>query len=259
MSKVENNIILLAGRSESSTYLYNGLVDKHPISKVIFEDKINTWSFLRKRIRKLGVFTVLGQVLFQLTIPKLLKITSQGRIKEILHAYQLDGSKIPDSIIESVTSVNSKKCIQLILATQPDLILVNGTRIISKKVLECTNARFVNIHVGITPKYRGVHGGYWALTSQDDKNFGVTVHFVDPGIDTGDIIAQQTTTITTKDNFVTYPLVQLGEGITLLKNKIGAILDNNLPSVATDPKTSKIWYHPTLWYYLNARVFRGVK
>jgi folate-dependent phosphoribosylglycinamide formyltransferase PurN len=52
------------------------------------------------------------------------------------------------------------------------------------------NSKFVNIHVGITPKYRGVHGTYWALVNNDVENSGVTVHFVDEGIDTGNIINQ---------------------------------------------------------------------
>jgi methionyl-tRNA formyltransferase len=38
------------------------------------------------------------------------------------------------------------------------------------------NSKFVNIHVGITPKYRGVHGTYWALVNNDVENSGVTVH-----------------------------------------------------------------------------------
>jgi folate-dependent phosphoribosylglycinamide formyltransferase PurN len=70
-------------------------------------------------------------------------------------------------------------------AINPDLVIVNGTRIISKKVLSSINSKFVNIHVGITPKYRGVHGTYWALVNNDVENSGVTVHFVDEGIDTG--------------------------------------------------------------------------
>jgi folate-dependent phosphoribosylglycinamide formyltransferase PurN len=64
-------------------------------------------------------------------------------------------------------------------AINPDLVIVNGTRIISKKVLSSINSKFVNIHVGITPKYRGVHGTYWALVNNDVENSGVTVHFVD--------------------------------------------------------------------------------
>ena len=50
----------------------------------------------------------------------------------------------------------------------------------------------VNVHAGITPRYRGVHGGYWALAERHPEWVGTTVHLVDPGIDTGAILAQAT-------------------------------------------------------------------
>ncbi|MFT4646131.1 MAG: folate-dependent phosphoribosylglycinamide formyltransferase PurN, partial [Planctomycetota bacterium] len=42
-----------------------------------------------------------------------------------------------------------------------DVIIVNGTRIISSKVLESMPALFINIHTGVTLQYGGVHGAYW--------------------------------------------------------------------------------------------------
>ena len=48
-------------------------------------------------------------------------------------------------------------------------MVVNGTRILSRRMLESIDAVFLNMHVGITPKYRGVHGGYWALANGDRR------------------------------------------------------------------------------------------
>src|SRR5438093_9923670 len=48
-------------------------------------------------------------------------------------------------------------------------VVVNGTRIISEAVLTASDAVFINMHAGITPKYRGVHGGYWALYNGDGE------------------------------------------------------------------------------------------
>jgi methionyl-tRNA formyltransferase len=47
-------------------------------------------------------------------------------------------------------------------------------------------------HTGITLKYSGVHGAYWALVSNDKENCGVIVDKLDQGIDTGEIITQCT-------------------------------------------------------------------
>jgi methionyl-tRNA formyltransferase len=47
------------------------------------------------------------------------------------------------------------------------------------------------VHAGITPRYRGTHGGYWVLLNNDPGHCGVTIHLVDPGIDTGSIVARR--------------------------------------------------------------------
>ena len=67
---------------------------------------------------------------------------------------------------------------------------------------------------GITPLYRGVHGAYWALAEGRRDLCGVTVHRVDAGIDTGEVLAQVLIDPTPQDNFVTYPWLQVAEGGT---------------------------------------------
>lgn len=114
------------------------------------------------------------------------------------------------------------------------------------------------MHVGITPKYRGVHGGYWALANQDKDNCGVTVHFIDKGIDTGEVISQARINPDKKDNFTTYPLLQQIKGIELMKKVIRDIAENNIETFKPDLE-SKLWTHPTMFNYLFNRVFKGVK
>ena len=114
------------------------------------------------------------------------------------------------------------------------------------------------MHVGITPKYRGVHGGYWALVKNDSENCGVTIHFVDAGIDTGEVIFQQRITVTNKDNFVTYPLLQLSEGIPYMKKALQDIIKGQIVT-KKNPQESFLWYHPTIWQYLYHRVINGKK
>ena len=48
---------------------------------------------------------------------------------------------------------------------------------------------FVNTHPSLLPHNRGKHSNFWALVEQ--APFGVSLHFVDAGIDSGPIIAQQ--------------------------------------------------------------------
>jgi methionyl-tRNA formyltransferase len=100
---------------------------------------------------------------------------------------------------------------------QPRAILVMGTRIIGAEVLRSVDAPFINYHAGVTPKYRGVHGGYWAKAQGDDDNFGVTIHLVDEGIDTGSVLHQARPATSAKDNYSSYPYLQLAAALPLLE------------------------------------------
>ena len=91
-----------------------------------------------------------------------------------------------------VESVNDPETIRLLRTMQPTVIVVNGTRIISSEVLDAVDCPFINTHAGITPRFRGVHGGYWALVEGRPEMVGTTVHLVDEGIDTGGVLARAT-------------------------------------------------------------------
>ena len=61
---------------------------------------------------------------------------------------------------------------------------------IPKELLEATKAGFINIHPSLLPKYRGGNP-YSTVIMNGEKETGVTLHFMDEGFDTGDIILQK--------------------------------------------------------------------
>ncbi|WP_262148001.1 formyl transferase [Chryseobacterium foetidum] len=252
-------IVLLAGKGISTSIVFNSIHQNFGVETAIIEEPENRKIFLRRRLKKLGFARVLGQVLFQILISKPLSVLSKKRHQEIICQFKLDPSEIPADKVVNVISVNSKTTIDLLKQINPDLIIVNGTRIISKKVLSSVNCKFINTHAGITPKYRGVHGTYWALVNSDLENSGVTVHFVDEGIDTGNIIAQSQVLPTENDNFSSYPLLQLGEGLKILNTAVQDFTEDRLIAKKEKKLKSFLWYHPTLWQYLYFRLRKGVK
>jgi len=238
--------------------VFNAVNGRFGIDSVVLEDRENPVAFLRRRVRKLGISTVAGQVAFQVFVAKALNALSQDRIREIEKQYSLNSRDIPKEVVHRVSSVNDDATIRLLKTIGPGLVLVSGTRIISKKVIDAVGCPLINIHAGITPKYRGVHGAYWALANDDPENCGVTVHCVDKGIDTGSVLSQQRIEITKKDNFATYPMLQLACGIDLLCAAIEAHRENRIPAVHP-PSESKLWYHPTLFQYAYYRIIKHVK
>ena len=254
-----NRIVLLANRSSSTPVVFNALVKKFGTVRVILEEKEPRKKFLQRRARKLGWWQVLGQVAFIACIQPVLTRTSQKRIEAIKSEFGMSTAPIPDDVVDEVISVNSKACRELLKQIQPDVVVLNGTRIVSKKTLECVpNSTFINMHTGITPMYRGVHGGYWSLANDDRKNFGVTIHQVDRGVDTGNIFDQAFLAPTDEDNFATYPYLQVGAGVPILLSTVEKALSGENQSEIAEGESSQ-YYHPTIWTYLANRIWKNVK
>jgi methionyl-tRNA formyltransferase len=255
----DDRIVLLGGDHRSTRIVCRALRAHFTLAAAIIENEIPRGQLITRRIQRLGWPTVLGQLAFQTLVSPVLARQGRARVREILAEHQLADTPFDPDILRRVPSVNAEATTALLRDLRPKVVVVNGTRIIARRVLECVPATFINTHAGITPLYRGVHGGYWALANGDPEHCGVTVHVVDPGIDTGAIIAQARISPTPRDTFATYTTLQLAAGIPLLIAAIRAALDDHLTQTPAPAGESRLWYHPTLGQYLRRRLGQGVR
>jgi methionyl-tRNA formyltransferase len=88
-------------------------------------------------------------------------------------------------------SVNDAGFLDELRALEPDLVVsVSCPQIFGRELLELPRLGCVNIHSALLPDYRGMLPTFWVLAEGEDHT-GVTVHFMSPGIDGGEIIAQE--------------------------------------------------------------------
>jgi methionyl-tRNA formyltransferase len=252
-------IVLLAGPGESTDILFHALDAEFGVHRIIVETPVSQKQLLKRRAEKLGWPTVLGQIAFKLLIAGPLSRSSQPRLHELKQANHLNDQPLPAGRTIQVLSVNAPECIALLQELNPDVVVVNGTRIIAKRVLTSVPCTFINTHAGITPLYRGVHGGYWALANDDAAHCGVSVHLVDAGIDTGGIIAQALIKPGPADNFTTYPLLQLIAGLPLLRDAVRAALAGTIQLRSAPEGQSRLWSHPTWAEYRANRRRNGTR
>tara|TARA_B100000242_G_scaffold285421_1_gene249861 strand:- start:322 stop:1080 length:759 start_codon:yes stop_codon:yes gene_type:complete len=90
----------------------------------------------------------------------------------------------------TVKGANSVQMQDLLESLQVDLLIIGNTGIIKNNILTIPSIGTLNAHPGILPQYKGLDSIYWASYQKDFENIGVTVHFVDEGIDTGNIISK---------------------------------------------------------------------
>ena len=86
--------------------------------------------------------------------------------------------------------INDDEIVMEIIQMSPDLIIAYGCSIIKEPLLKAFGGRFVNIHLGLSPYYRGSGTNFWPLVNDEVDCVGVTFMHIDAGIDTGEIIHQ---------------------------------------------------------------------
>lgn len=118
--------------------------------------------------------------------------TNLMEIKEIVDKYSISLHQPERQELYSYTDY--------IKNLNPDLIVVCGYKyIISGEIFNIPKFRSINIHPSYLPNYRGQHVVNWAIVNGETKT-GVTIHFIDKGIDTGEIIIQKEIPILFEDS-----------------------------------------------------------
>jgi folate-dependent phosphoribosylglycinamide formyltransferase PurN len=86
--------------------------------------------------------------------------------------------------------INDNQYYKEILDLDPDLLVAYGCSIIEDPLLSEYEDRFLNVHLGLSPYYRGTGTNFWPLVNGEPEYVGATFMYLDAGVDTGDIIHQ---------------------------------------------------------------------
>lgn len=123
-------------------------------------------------------------------------------------------------------NVNSEESFKVIKDYRCDvLVSMSFNQIFRKEIIDLTPLGIVNCHAGKLPFYRGRNVLNWVLIN-DENEFGITVHFVDEGIDTGDIILQKSYPISDQDNYASLLKVAYLECSNILYEALVHIAEN---------------------------------
>lgn len=134
------------------------------------------------------------------------------------------------------------------------MVIVSGTSILDGNFLGALGSiPVINIHCGITPRYRGAHGAFWAIVNDDWENVGTTVHFIDSGIDTGKIIAQGNIQVEPHDTPRDLAQKQHAIGATLAAKAIESVASGQVRALTRDDLDSRFYSSPTLSAYVRYR------
>jgi len=102
---------------------------------------------------------------------------------------------------------NAPTEIEAMRTLAPDVVLVFGTGLLKQPLIDEFPGRIINLHLGLSPYYRGAGTNFWPLVNGEPQFCGATIHFLDAGVDTGPVIAH------------VRPVVERGDGPHDVGNK----------------------------------------
>ncbi len=128
-------------------------------------------------------------------------------------------------------NINSNDFINQITPFNCDLFVsMSFNQIFKTEIINLPRLKTINCHAGKLPFYRGRNILNWALIN-DEKEFGITVHYIDEGIDTGDVILQQTYPIADEDSYSTLLEVSYVECANILYDAVALFKEEKVNAV----------------------------
>jgi len=97
--------------------------------------------------------------------------------------------------------LNESVVVEFLKRTSPDLVLFTGGGLIRRDVLCNSGLGVLNCHMGVLPRYRGMDVVEWPVLEGRIDDVGITVHLMDEGVDTGDVLTVQDVQVKDQDNF----------------------------------------------------------
>lgn len=149
--------------------------------------------------------------------------TKDLTLKSYCEKYQIDYIKHKN--------VNSQEFVSKVRTYNCDLFVsMSFNQIFKSELINLPKYKTINCHAGKLPFYRGRNILNWALIN-DEKSFGITVHYIDEGIDTGDIILQREFPITDEDNYNTLLETSYTQCANILYDSIVLFKENRVKRV----------------------------
>lgn len=96
-------------------------------------------------------------------------------------------------------TLNSDETVAFLRSREVDAVAIYGTSLIKPPLLDAFAGRLINMHLGLSPYYRGTATNFYPLVNGEPQYVGATIHLIDAGIDSGPILHHARPDITADD------------------------------------------------------------
>lgn len=204
------------------------------------------WKVSKQRLRTRGWGLLLQKGVDLLQAKARIALRTSGvRLSKFATLAEL--CSVDEFKVISCHNPNSPEFVERVRALRVDLIVVaNFNRILKSTLLSAPRLGGVNVHASLLPKYRGPSPLYWVLANRE-KSTGVTIHYIDEGIDTGDIVEQRKIEIRDGETLKTLSEKSDQAAAALLRQTIPLLLEGRALRVPQDHSAATYYSWPPKW------------
>lgn len=151
---------------------------------------------------------------------------------------------------------NDDSFLPVLIQAKPDIIINQSQSILKARLLSIPTVGTLNRHNALLPKNRGRLTPFWVLY-KNEKLTGVSIHFVEEGIDSGPIVLQEEYKICRKDSFRSLVIKNYKIAPKLMLKAISLLEKGNKEFIDNDDKKATYNTTPTLkeaWLYRKGRI-----
>lgn len=191
-------VVCLSNLGDSPGFVVRKVVEAFPPARIVQVQGVPRRTAWTRRLRSALLGGWLRRLEHRLYYRRYFE-QGYARLDELLYGPLGVPSLAPVARIAS-TAVNHSSTATLLKSLRPDVLLVAGAPILAPRIFGIPRLAAINVHFGISPQYRGEHTLFWPVYYRDESRIGVTVHLIDKGIDTGQMLAQAFVGVEANDN-----------------------------------------------------------
>lgn len=128
--------------------------------------------------------------------------------------------------------LNTEATLGFLTDARVDAVAVFGTNLIKRPLIDRWPGRMVNMHLGLSPYYRGTATNFYPLLNEEPEYVGATIHLIDPGIDSGPILKHARPDIVESDRPHTIGCKAIVAGVRAMIDVLERLEANRLDPVA---------------------------
>jgi len=160
-------------------------------------------------------------------------------------------------------ALNSGETADFLRSHHVDTLLVYGTNLLRPPILDEWSGRIVNLHLGLSPYYRGTATNFYPLLNEEPQYIGATIHLIDAGIDSGPILRHARPMIVANDAPHTIGCKAILAGIEAMLSAVRDWHEKRIqPTSQWKPPNARLYlrkdYHPLQVVELYRKLEEGM-